>query len=1067
MHIVRIHIAGYGRFLDWASPDFGPGLNVVLGANEAGKSTLRAFLLDVLFGFEPKVRGRHPYNPWASAAKGGLDFGGEIELDTPDGRRLRLRRFLRGRTPHFRLEDVHSGQSLTETDLGSLIPVSRGMYEQLFALDLAELAALDQKTAESVMERFAADFETLGEIASPTDALRSLGEQIGEIQRRGRRGARLPKLTRFDRELKEVKRFLREAREEAARLPGLYEQRDQLRAQLETLREEHIRSCTRQARLKALGPLQDVARRLQQTEERLAELAGYPDVAPEQHEKIEAVLRRMDALREEVRRLEQEMDEAVRAEAEAAETAVRFQAVRETGEERIEQACALVEALGRLQEEKEQLTAEIRKLDEDLRRDAQTLRDDANPGVLAMSARDDPEAISLLETGLDRIGKLQDELTQVQGRYEAFLAAVREAEEEVGRLEKDTPSDFPEDFSTRWLPAAERAAESLREYREAEERLRRKREERDRAESVLSAIRSSSVMTPPGVVLAVAGVIATALAVFAFRDGLRWLSAALGVTAFVFGTGMSVTAWWRRRVRVEQGRRDLQRLDADIDEVAAGIDGIRSRLSELWREAGLTVDSLGDGDALRVRLEALRRWNDAAPAVERLCDARQRLAKMQRVLEDSGKDVRNLEDAIEQAWREVESIRERLGITVPLDRDVGRERRRAATLTRLFDRWREKEKYAERLDRVERRLEQNRNLVQEVLDGLGLGDTPVEDAAAVLRRTLRESVRVFQRLESAQREHRRSAERLDKRRAELEELEHDLAEALKEIGVGSLEEFRAAVEAAEERRRLRARREEDLETLGRHRERFQTAVRDLDAAEAENVVSETEAFSEEKAQALLEELKRIEVETAGRIEQIEADLRDVEHQITEIEKKADLEVLRSRKETLEAGIADLQRRRDVLVFTEYLLKEAVETFEREHRLPVLERASDYLRRFTGGAYVEVVLKSDESPTRMLQAVQAAPAGGGVPRDAGVLSRGTAEQVYLALRLALAVEMAGGRALPFLLDDVLVNADPDRLDGCVERLAEFASETQVLLFTCHPHIAERFEKMGASLIPLEA
>jgi len=88
-----------------------------------------------------------------------------------------------------------------------------------------------------------------------------------------------------------------------------------------------------------------------------------------------------------------------------------------------------------------------------------------------------------------------------------------------------------------------------------------------------------------------------------------------------------------------------------------------------------------------------------------------------------------------------------------------------------------------------------------------------------------------------------------------------------------------------------------------------------------------------------------------------------------------------------------------------------------------------------------------------------PAGGGQPVKIARLSRGAVEQVFLALRLALATEMSGGRPLPVVLDDVLVNADDHRLPGCIESIVRLGEEMQVLAFTCHERVAAEFERLG--------
>lgn len=56
IYLQRAHMTAFGRFIDRALGPFKPGLNVVYGPNEAGKTTARAFVGGVLFGW-PEARG--------------------------------------------------------------------------------------------------------------------------------------------------------------------------------------------------------------------------------------------------------------------------------------------------------------------------------------------------------------------------------------------------------------------------------------------------------------------------------------------------------------------------------------------------------------------------------------------------------------------------------------------------------------------------------------------------------------------------------------------------------------------------------------------------------------------------------------------------------------------------------------------------------------------------------------------------------------------------------------------------------------------------------------------------
>jgi uncharacterized protein YhaN len=85
-----------------------------------------------------------------------------------------------------------------------------------------------------------------------------------------------------------------------------------------------------------------------------------------------------------------------------------------------------------------------------------------------------------------------------------------------------------------------------------------------------------------------------------------------------------------------------------------------------------------------------------------------------------------------------------------------------------------------------------------------------------------------------------------------------------------------------------------------------------------------------------------------------------------------------------------------------------------------------------------------------------------------LSTGTREQVYLALRLAIVDHLDEGKeTLPLLLDEILVNWDPERRQRVLDLLVELSRSRQIFLFTCHPHLAEEVARAGGRVIELPA
>ena len=80
----------------------------------------------------------------------------------------------------------------------------------------------------------------------------------------------------------------------------------------------------------------------------------------------------------------------------------------------------------------------------------------------------------------------------------------------------------------------------------------------------------------------------------------------------------------------------------------------------------------------------------------------------------------------------------------------------------------------------------------------------------------------------------------------------------------------------------------------------------------------------------------------------------------------------------------------------------------------------------------------------------------MPKATEDLSRGTVEQLFLAIRFALIEELEKDMKLPVILDDIFVNFDTKRLLQGMNALEKLSENHQILLFTCHTHIVERMK-----------
>ena len=143
----------------------------------------------------------------------------------------------------------------------------------------------------------------------------------------------------------------------------------------------------------------------------------------------------------------------------------------------------------------------------------------------------------------------------------------------------------------------------------------------------------------------------------------------------------------------------------------------------------------------------------------------------------------------------------------------------------------------------------------------------------------------------------------------------------------------------------------------------------------------------------------------------------------------------------------------------YVLKSEIERFRSENQTPVLAITSRYFSELTLGSFAGLLADENDQGEPVL--VGTRPGGARVLVER--MSSGTRDQLYLALRLAsLEWRLAGHHEpMPFILDDILVNADDARSKAALKILGELAAKTQVILFTHHRRIVDEAQQLAAA------
>jgi len=145
-------------------------------------------------------------------------------------------------------------------------------------------------------------------------------------------------------------------------------------------------------------------------------------------------------------------------------------------------------------------------------------------------------------------------------------------------------------------------------------------------------------------------------------------------------------------------------------------------------------------------------------------------------------------------------------------------------------------------------------------------------------------------------------------------------------------------------------------------------------------------------------------------------------------------------ETAQSELARVQEMHETLTLTRQYLEGAQTRVHRDIAPVLASTVKQWLPALTADRYTDVMV----NPTT-LQVEVCGPSRRW--RKADLLSYGTAEQVYLLLRIALADHLTRNHdTCPLILDDVTVHADANRTRGILDLLLKIAQERQVIYFT---------------------
>jgi uncharacterized protein YhaN len=1025
VRISDIHVDGFGVWSDLSLRSLSREVTVFYGLNEAGKTTLMHFLRSMLYGISADRRGA--YLP---PLDGGRP-GGSLGVDTVDDGPFRIARYAeRGPQDTGRVTvELPDGTTQGDRLLRDAIQhVDEPTFNNVFALGLDEiqqLGTLSDSDAAQCIYRLTSGLDRI----SLYDVIQGLRASRRRIVGGGDTPSKLEQLCAKREKLTSEIADLSGATRKWSQLAV---ESAELESQIDALRRE-LKEAERQARHVELAI--NIRPHWLKRDELRSQLKRFDDLHPLDSDAIDE----LDAVNERIEEHKRQRD-ILRGQRHQLRDEAQQLGINEV---LCRQNCRL-EALGEQQEWLESLAeqaaefeAEAKQLESQLKAERERLA--------SQWLGDAKRRLELTPAQIEQLAPQQQQLEVAQKQLdeaEALVDSFRSEEDKI-RLQLEsamTSSDklgLPND-----LQAAGELVAKLRRRLQVEQKIEQSRRTAiDLEQSAHDAL--DNQLMPLGLYAASAVSLSVgAASIAAFMTQMVSATSYLqgGGLLLLFGIAVQVHRWWadeqssdqldtchrqieQIRSQLKQAEEERQRFDADLPIIEGSVV---LRLQTAERHLAELEDMLPVETQRRQATEAAR------TAQRELDAAKGKLASASKAWETqlkalglptglSPQEVRILAGKYEQLAELAERADHRREDVVRRQKEFGRVVGRIRHLAEethlvLND--------ASPLEQLEHLLEQNR----------------LQKAHLAHRDKLRERAK---KLKADEATHARAAIGLQRQR----QARFDKA------GVADETAYRRLADDLAEAARIR----HDIDDLTR-----QIAVAAGNGRQESDfadlmlpAVIHTLEATWEKMSADNEALHRTINELSKRRGAIEAQ----QQSLVADQRLADCQLELG---VVEAQIADAEEAWRERAVVSFFLERIRHDYEQNRQPDTLLEASEYFRRLTAGQYTRVW-------TPLADDVLLVDRPDGTSIGVESLSRGTREQLFLSVRLALVAMFARrGIQLPMILDDVLVNYDERRAGRAAEVLVEFAQQGhQLLVFTCHEHIWRIFKQLDADVRRLPA
>ncbi|MBU8583157.1 AAA family ATPase [Bacillus paralicheniformis] len=465
-------------------------------------------------------------------------------------------------------------------------------------------------------------------------------------------------------------------------------------------------------------------------------------------------------------------------------------------------------------------------------------------------------------------------------------------------------------------------------------------------------------------------------------------------------------------------------------EPSAAAAFIQKQLDDIDRSG--TKSGVSD-NALREEL-----WKDDQSRqllIAKQAELRQREAEYERAIqkfEAWEKDIRPYQEKTERYLRELN-----LSIDPSFLADA------YALIKELREEMLKKRDIEQELSRLQAKKASFESELRKLVSSLGRAGESVQEQVFLLKSALGSQKEKLRQKQEADVSLKHTAEQIKELTKETEYFQSQIGELFQKAGADGREMFIGLAKRDQAKKELTARLGQLKRELGRQDEKAVMLASEHSLAELKGKLAEAQE-------------KRARIENKLAEERQKA--ANVHAELVRLEESGAVSELAYQTGMQKERVAELVKKWAAVK----LIRQAVKNKIDEHkkvRLPkLLQTAETLLNPLTAGQYEKIYFsETDESMMVMRK--------DGAVFYAHELSQATCEQLYLAIRFALALSHQKEVKLPFQLDDSFVHFDRERFKQVLNILKKLSGEDQqILYFTCHEHVREAFHDEDVILLP---